>query len=159
MAIYMQINDILGDVSAQGHEQWILLLGLEFSTKRSLIAEPGRISDREATRPSITELSVHKKMDKSSPLLFSESCIGKAKAEIKIHICQTGSSLTPYMQYQLANAIICGYEVNATYDQYPNEIIRFSFDKIEMRYTPFDEKHQALSPIPAGYDLKKAVAI
>lgn len=159
MAIYMKIQGIDGDVSAQGHEQWIQVSSIDFSTRRSLTAEPGRISDREATRPNISELCITKKMDKASPLLFSESCVGKAKPEIKIDICQTGSSLIPYMQYTLNNVIISGYGIRAEPDQYPQEKIQLSFDRIEMRYTPFDEQNQAQSPIPAGYDLKKAVAV
>ena len=159
MAIYMKLENIEGDVTAAGHEKWVQLEKLQFSTKRSLTAEPGRIADREATRPSISEFLIEKRMDKSTPLLFSESCVGKAKSELKIEICQTGTNLIPYMQYTLYNVIISAYQVNALYNEYPSESINLSFDRIEMRYTPFDEKNQAESPIPAGYDLKKAIAI
>jgi len=159
MAIYMKIPAIEGDISAQGHEHWIQILNLEFSTKRSLSIEPGRIADREATRPAISEVLIYKKMDKASPLLFSEACVGKAKNEVKIDICQTGSSLMPYMQYTLGNVIISSYSVEAENDAYPKEKLHLSFDRIEMRYTPFDEQNQAQSPIPAGYDLRKATTI
>ncbi len=159
MSIYMKIPGIDGDISAQDHEEWIQLSHLNFSTKRSLSIEPGRITDRESTRPSISELEIIKKMDKTSPLLFSESCTGKAKAEVKIDICQTGSSLVPYMQYSLRNVIVSGYRVNADDEFYPTETINLSFDRIEMRYTPFDELNQAQSPIPAAYDLKKATTL
>ncbi|HYF98340.1 MAG TPA: type VI secretion system tube protein Hcp, partial [Coxiellaceae bacterium] len=79
--------------------------------------------------------------------------------EIKIDICQTGSSLIPYMQYILRNVIISGYNVEADHEFYPLEKLQLSFDRIEMRYTPFDEQNQAQSPIPAAYDLKRATAL
>lgn len=159
MAIYMKIPNIEGDISAAGHEQWIQLLSLDFATQRSLNIEPGRTCDREATRPSISEIAISKKMDKSSPLLFSEACVGKAKTEIKINICQTSSSLIPYMQYTLGNVIFSAYGVEAQNEQYPIERLKLSFDRLEMRYTPFNEQNQPESPIPAGYDLKKAITI
>ena len=159
MAIYMKIPGIEGDISAQGHEQWIQLSSLNFATKRSLCIEPGRITDREATRPSVSEIEITKKMDKASPQLFSESCVGKAKPEIKIDICQTGSSLIPYMQYTLRNVIVSAYRVDAENEFYPTEKLHLSFDRLEMRYTPFDEQNQAQSPIPAAYDLKKATTV
>ncbi len=167
MAIYMKIGGIDGDVTAKGHEKWIALQSLDFNVKRLLSTDPGRIADREGTRPSISEISITKKMDKSSPLLFSEACVGKAKSEMKIDICQTDSSLTPYAQLTLNNVIVSGYQLDASNaeqhstsaeNQTPHEKITLSFDKIELRYTPYDSQHQAQSPIPAGYDLKQAVA-
>jgi len=166
MAIYMKIKGIDGDVTAQGHENWIALKSLDFDVKRIISTDPGRIADREGTRPSLSEINLTKKTDKSSPLLFSEACVGKAKSEVKIHICQTGNSLSPYLELTLNNVIVSSYyfdcnEFNTDdkkHSNYPVETVTLSYDKIEVRYTPYDSKNQAQSPIPAGYDLKQAVA-
>jgi len=166
MAIYMQINGMNGNVTAKGHEQWIQLKSIDFNVQRNLSSEPGRLADRESTRPTVSQFTITKKMDQTTPLLFSESCVGQAKPEIKIDICQSGSQLTPYMQYTLSNVIVSGYQVGTpetTPDQagseYPVETVTLSFDKIEMKYTPFDEQNKPQSPIPAGYDLKQATAV
>lgn len=160
MATYMKIDGIDGDVTAKGHERWIDISEFNFSVKRTLSTEPGRIADREGTRPAISEVMITKKMDRSSPLLFSESCVGKAKPQIKIDVCQTNDSLSPYTQLTLNNAIISGYalEKDPINTKYPNETIHISFDKIELRYTPYDNENKPTSPIPAGYDLKTATA-
>ena len=167
MAIYMKIDGIDGDVTAKGHENWIALQSLDFDVKRLLSTDPGRIADREGTRPSISEVTLTKKMDKSSPLIFGEACVGKAKSTVKIDICQTDSNLSPYAQLTLNNVIVSGYQLdatnagspnNTTEHPYPVEKATLSFDKIELRYTPYDGQNQAQSPIPAGYDLKQAVA-
>ena len=158
MATYMQIDGIPGDVTAKGHENWISISEIHFGTRRNLSTDPGRIADREGTRPNISEITINKKVDQSSPLLFSESCVGKAKPTVKLDVCQTGSALSPYLQYTLNNAIVSGYQVS-TGGEYPMESVCITFDKIEMKYTPYDEQNQPKSPIPAGYDLKTAAAV
>lgn len=169
-ATYMKITDISGDVTAKGHESWIALESLLFQSKRIIHTDPGRIADREGTRPTLSEITAIKKMDKSSPLLFSESCVGKAKPEIQIHLCQTASQLNPYVQITLNNVIVSGYHLDTGYfDQsmqdiqqrkinYPLETITLNFDKIEVKYIPYNEKNEAQSPIPAAYDLKEATS-
>ena len=160
MTTYMKIDGIDGDVTAKGHENWIAINSVDFGVKRSLSTDPGRINDRESSRPSVSEIMIIKKMDKSSPLLFSESCVGKAKPQIKIHLCQTDSTLNPYAEITLNNAIVSGYRMSSSTAAHlsPEEHISLSFDKIELRYTPYDNRNNAQSPIPAGYDLKQATA-
>jgi len=70
------------------------------------------------------------------------------------------------MQYLFFNVIIICYAVdfnNSSHPslmaQYPIEKISLSLDKLEMKYTPFDEQHKPQSPIPAGYDLRQATLV
>ena len=162
MTTYMKINGIDGDVTARGHENWIELKTIDFSVTRSISTEPGRIADREGTRPLVSEIHLTKKMDKSSPLIFSEACVGKAKPEVLIDICQTSDSLSPYTQLTLNNVIVSSYEMKLDPDTsgpYPYEHVRLSYDKIELKYTPYGPDNKPESPIPAGYDLRQATAI
>ncbi|MCH9643652.1 MAG: type VI secretion system tube protein Hcp [Gammaproteobacteria bacterium] len=162
MATYIKMNDIEGDVTARGHENWIEINAIQFDVSRSISTEPGRISDREGTRPAVSEITITKKMDKSSPLLFSEACVGKAKPEVQIDICQTSDSLSPYAQMTLNNVIVSAYEMILDVSKgqrYPHEKIRLSYDKIELKYTPYGADNKPESPIPAGYDLRQATAI
>jgi len=169
MAMYMQIQGIDGDVTSKNYQNWINLEGFDFSVLRKLNTQPGRIADREGSRPSVSEVVIQKRTDKSSPLLFSEACTGVAKPTVKIVFCTTSGSLSTYLEYTLSNVIISGYKIDAsettadgdhsgTHGQYPQEIVTLNFDKIEMKFTPYDDKHKAQSPIPAGYDLKQAAA-
>ena len=95
-------------------------------------------------------------MNKSSPNLFAEACVGKAKS-VTIHVCQTGTDAAkPYVEYMLNNVLLSNYQValdKNTDHAVPVETLNLNFDKIEMKYIPYDEQHNAGSPIPAGYDL------
>lgn len=165
MTIYMKIDSIDGDVTAKGYEKWIELSSIHFGVQRNINTKPGKVINRESTRPAIKEFAITKHMDKTSPLLFTESCVGKAKSQVEIHICHTGDDISPYMQYTLNNVLISDYFVEykenednqeQSTNDHPQENITLNFDKIEMKFTPYDEQHNAQSPIPAGYDLNTA---
>ena len=59
------------------------------------------------------------------------------------------------MEYTLANALISGYSVSSGGDR-PSESLSFNFTKIEMKFIPYDNEHNAGNPIPAGYDISAA---
>lgn len=163
MAIYMKIDGIDGHITATGYEKWIELESLSFGTSRNISTKPGNVSDREFTKPTFTEVMIGKLMGKDSPYIFTEACVGKSKPTIQIHICQTGTNgISPYIQYTLSNVLISRYQIHASdkaEGTAPTELLNLNFDKIEMKYTQYDEKHNALSPIPAGYDLNKGTRI
>ena len=160
MAIYMKIDGIDGHVTAKGYEKWIEVDSLNFGVSRNISTVPGNVTDRESTKPKVSEIIVSKQMCKASPNLFSEACVGKSKPNVKIHVCQTGGdSVSPYMEYTLSNVLLSNYQVNGIERAEkvpPTENVNLNFDKIEMKYTPYDDKHNPQSPIPAGYDLSTA---
>lgn len=169
MSIYMQIQGIDGNVTAQGLEKCIEIESFDFSVKRRMNTQPGAVSDREGSKPSLSEVTVTKRVDNTSPLLFSEATVGGTKSQVLIKFVNTGTNLQEYLVVTLSNVLVSGYELcdrlpahnmDGTLPQKekPFETITFNFDKIEVKYTPYDQKHKAGSPIPAGYDLKTAKA-
>lgn len=167
MTIYMQIKGIPGNVTAKNYQHWIELESFHFLVQRQLNTQPGRISNREGSKPRISEIVVNKRLDKSSSLLFGEATVGIAKPEVNIHFITTNISPQAYLEYTLSNTIISGHEISqqahhsstdVEYETYPLETIHLNFDKIEMKVIPFDKNHKPESPIPAGYDLNSAIS-
>lgn len=157
MPIYLKIDGIDGNVTAEGHEKWIELDSMQFGVGRGItsLGSVGRESDREASVASISEITVSKLMDETTPLFFIEACIGVAKSA-QIHLCRTGDKVQSFMEYKLRNVLISSYSVEAPSEGHPEESLSFNFDKIEMKYIPADDTEKAGSPIPAGYDLQTA---
>ena len=152
MAIYLKIEGIDGKVTAQGHEKWIDISSLQWGVGRAISSAVGSAKDREASKPSISEVSVTKLMDQSSPLIFTEACVGKSK-KVDIHLCTTGTEkIDTYMEYALEDCMVSGYSV-ATGGDRPTESISLSFTKMIMKFIPYDDAGKAQSPIPAGYDM------
>ena len=155
MAIFMNYNDlkIKGNVTAQGYENWIKLDSLQFGVGRGISMEAGNMSNREATRPSISEMTVTKIMDASSSGLFKESLTGTAGVKVVIDIVKTGSDkIEKYVSYELEDVLVSSYSVSAG-DGAPNEGISLSFAKITMSYTAADRKNAGGTPERVGYDL------
>lgn len=157
MAIYVEIGKIKGNVSADGHKDWIEVNHMKFGVGRAIPMMVGSQTNREATNPSFSELSFTKEMDDSSPYLFRESCVGEAKT-IKIHVVKTGANkLETVVEYTLEAALISSYGIVSEGGQ-PRETFTVSFTKIEMKYVVWDEKHTKSSQIPISYDLATAKA-
>jgi type VI secretion system secreted protein Hcp len=168
-AIYLKTPSIQGDVTEQNHKQWIKISKLTFSANRKIKSEPGNIANRESTRPAISQLTVTKPMDCASSLLFGEACTGKAQSQISIDICKTGhSGLSTIATFALENAVVSGYHLDTDAPQSkkyagknntttaPLETVTFSFDKIEMKITPYGPQGEQRTPISYAYDMKTA---
>jgi len=152
MSIYLLVEGIKGKVTAKGHEDWIDVSSIQWGVGRAISSAVGTSADREASKPSISEVSVTKMMDESSPMIFTEACVGKSK-KVSIHLCTTGTdSIDTYMEYDLEDCMVSGYSVSSGGDR-PTESISFSFTKLTMKFIPYDKAGKPTSPLPAGYDM------
>ena len=88
MAIFLKYGDLKGEVTATTHKEWIELHSFQFGVGRGISAGVGGGSKREASAPSVSEVTVTKTMDGASPLIFKEAVGGKA-AVVKIDMTQT----------------------------------------------------------------------
>jgi len=160
MAIYMRINNINGDVSAQGYDNWIEIDNLNHSIKKNITQRSGSEFNRNIGIPKLSHISITKQADSATSLLFQQSLETKDLGEVLIHVCQTGSSLQPYLEYTLDDVIISDFELNAENSGNEEtscfENLELSYSKISIKYTPRDKINKTKSPIAAGYNLSTA---
>ncbi|WP_097460379.1 Hcp family type VI secretion system effector [Mangrovitalea sediminis] len=157
MSIFMNYEGIKGEVTAKGHEQWIDIMTMDWGVNRNISAATGTNKDREATSTNVSNVTITKLMDETTPLLFTESCVGKGK-KVEIHLTKTGDNLENYMEYTLTDVMISGYSMH-TDGERPIETMTLSFTKVEMKYTPYDDKHKKTASISAGYDVTQAAMV
>ena len=159
MAIYIDYNGkkIKGNVTAGGYEETIKVLSLHFGVGRGISMEPGNMANREATRPTVSEITFSKYADNSTPDLFKESVTGSAGVKVLIHFVQTGAdAVQEFMTYTLEQCLVSGYSISADADGDPMETITLSFAKVEVKYVDFDKDNKAKSPQIVGYNLETA---
>lgn len=158
MAIYVQIgkkDEIKGNVSAAGHENWIECHSFQFGVGRAIPMFVGKQTNREASNPSLSEITLTKDMDDSSPYIFQEALKGAAKT-ITIHITKTGEDqVQNIVEYTLDSSLLSGYSVSSGGDR-PTESLSIAYTKIEMKYIVWDEAHKQSSQVPVSYDLGAA---
>jgi len=159
MAIYMNFNgnNPQGNVTAAGYENWIEVDSMSFGVGRSITMQAGAMANREASRPSISEVTVTKPLDASSGGLFKSSVTGDAGVKVEIHVVQTGAEkVEKYAVYTLEEVIISSYSISASAGGAPSESISLSFAKIEADLTHADKTNKNTKNMKVGYDLTTA---
>lgn len=152
MAIYLKYEGIDGEATHEEHKKWVDIGSLQFGVGRAISTPAGSTANREASEPSVSEVTLTKTLDSSSPKFFTEACTGAAGKKVVIDLVSTGSPGVTYTQYTLYNTLVSGYSVSTGGDR-PAESLSLSFTKIEFKFVPYDDKHKAGSPITVSYDL------
>lgn len=163
MAIYMKISNtkqpINGDVTATGYEQWIEVEAMNFGVGRAITMEAGAMSNREATRPSFSEVTVTKQLDAASGGIFQQSVVGDEGVVIEFHVVQTGAnSVEAYAKYFIEDVIVSSFNTSASAGAAPQETVTLSYSKIEADLSHADKKNVNAGLGRAGYDLTLAKA-
>lgn len=157
MAIYLQYDGIKGNVTADGYKDHIAVDSVQFGVGRGISMEPGNMSNREATRPSVSEITISKVADNSVTAIFKEAVTGSAGKKVVIKFVRTGADkVQEYMDYTLEDCLVSGYTMSATSEGDPMESITLSFAKIMINYNDFDKSNKSSSPQRVGYDLTTA---
>ena len=150
--IYLNFPSISGDVVAKGFENQIQLDSFHWGVGRT-ISSPSGSGIREASAPSVSEITVTKLMDKASPLLLQNSLVGEAVSPVTItFVKDTGTGPIIYAEYTLDNVLISGYSVSSGGDN-PTESLSLSFTKFTFKFTPTNPDGSLGTPIQTTYDL------
>lgn len=152
MAIYVKYDGIDGEATHENHKKWIDVDSLQFGFGRAISTPTGAAQNREASEPSVSEVTLTKTMDNASPKLFTESVTGNKGKKVQIHMVSTGSPGVTYAEYTLTNALISSYSTSSGGER-PSESMSISFTKIQYKLTPYDAKHKAGTPVTVSYDL------
>jgi type VI secretion system secreted protein Hcp len=159
MAAYLKLDAIKkGESKAKGHEGskgWIEVGSIQFGAGRSISTPVGMSSKREASAPNVSEITMTKLMDSTSPLIYQEVLRGVA-TKGHIDLVETHEDqLETYLMLTLDNCMVSSYTTSSAGDR-PTESFSLNFTKIEYKYTPYDDKHKAGTPVPVTYDLTTA---
>ncbi len=159
MPTYLKIKTLRGNVSTKGFEGAIECNTLSHNMKRAINTRPGSTQSRETSSLAVSELTLTKPIDQSSPHLLQQVCSAHAIPQAEIHVCQTSTNPSAYLKYILDNVIISSRSVQVSDGLEPVEVLSLNFTKIQESYVPRDSRNKYLTPITAGYDLKKAELI
>lgn len=158
MAIYCEYEGINGNVTAEGYEGQIDVSSFNFSVGRGISMETGNCSNREATRPSLSEISITKELDNASPNLFKESVATASGKKVLFHFIRTADDgMEEYMTYELEDTVVSGYSISAAGGDgpLPMESVTLSYSKLMVSHTQYDQTNKAGSPVRCGYDVAK----
>lgn len=157
MAIYIEYEGAEGNCTAEGFAKHLVALSMNFGVGRGITMEAGKMANREASRPSLSEVTFTKLADNSATALFKESVTGSTGKKVKIKFVQTGADkVVVFMDYELDNCLVSSYSIAASAEGDPVETISLSFSKIMVNYHDYDKTNKGASPQRIGYDLETA---
>ena len=152
MAIYMKYASVDGDATEEGHKKWITLTSCQWGVGRGISAPVGSAVNREASHPSISEITVSKSLDAGSTKLLTEALVGKG-VPCQIDFCKTEKDkLVIYLTLKLTNTMVSGHSFSSGGDK-PSESLSLNFTKIEFNNFPMDSTGKVGSVDPVAYDL------
>jgi type VI secretion system secreted protein Hcp len=158
MAIYLNYNSlgIKGDVTQGDHKDWIALHSFQWGVGRGISSAVGNLKNREASEPSVSEVTVTKDLDQASPLLCQDDLINKKGVPIVIDFVRTGDKGDDvYLKLTLTNTLISGYSLSSGGDK-PSESLTLNFTKFEYSYTGMKEDGTPDTPNKFIYDMATA---
>ena len=156
MAIFLKYGDIKGETTQLTHKDWIEISSFQFGVGRGISSGVGGGSKREATAPSVSEITLTKTMDIASPLILKEAIGGKS-VTAKIELTQTDNSgkHVAYQKYILTDTLVSGYSLSSGGDR-PSESLSLNFTKIDSEYLNIDDKFAAKTTGHVIYDIAQS---
>ena len=156
MAIFLKYGEIKGETTQVTHKDWIEVSSVQWGVGRGISSGVGGGSKREASAPSVSEITVTKTFDIASPLLLKEAIGGKA-VQVKLELTQTDNSgkHVSYQKYVLEGALISGYSISSGGDR-PSESLSLNFTKIDSEYLNIDDKFATKTTGHIVYDIAKS---
>jgi type VI secretion system secreted protein Hcp len=155
VAIYMNWDGVPGDVTTQGFEKWIELTSFQWGVGRGIGSAMSGQASRESSIPSVSEIVVTKRMDGSSPGLWTDSVAGQLNTTVKIAFTTTSQgATTQFLNYELTNTGLSGYSLSSGGDM-PTESLSLNFTKVVWSFTGTDPSVSG-TPVTQGYDLTLA---
>jgi type VI secretion system secreted protein Hcp len=156
MAIFLKLGDIKGETTQLTHKDWIEIQSFQFGVGRGISSGVGGGSKREATAPSVSEITLTKTFDISSPLILKDAIGGKA-VTAKIELTQTDNSgkHVSYQKYILTNTLVSGYSISSGGDR-PSESLSLNFTKFDSEYLNVDDKFATKTTGHVIYDIAES---
>lgn len=155
MAIYMKYGSINGPITTEGYSKWIELDSFQFGVGRHIASAQRTEESREASEPTLSEITVTKTMDVSSPKLFVEGVASDLKNKVEIKFTTTKvKTVTDFLSYELSDVGLSNYSVSAGSEGIPVEALTLNFTKVQMKFTSMGPGVSG-SPETVGYDLTK----
>jgi type VI secretion system secreted protein Hcp len=155
MAVYMNYKGIDGEVTTSPYQKWIEIHSFQFGVGRSIsMPMGGGVSKRESSNPSVSEITITKDTDSTSPKFMEQALVGKMDSDVKFAFVRTktGGETEAYLEFTLSNCAVSGYSMSSGGDR-PNESISINFTKVEQKYTAYDLKGSG-TPTAVTYDLE-----
>lgn len=138
---FLKVDGIEGESTDTKHEKWIEILSYSLGVSQAVGGSSSGGGGRNGQRCDVSDFSIVKRLDKTSPSLMLACAKGTHIKEIKVELCQATDEKQPYMTYTLTDVIVSGIRPGGASqggDSVPLEEVSFNPGKMEWKYTELD---------------------
>jgi type VI secretion system secreted protein Hcp len=158
--MFLKLGDIKGESKDSVHKEEIDIQTLNWSMAQSGSMHQG--GGGGAGKVSISNLSMTKSLDKSSPNLMMACSSGKHYPEATLIVRKAGgSSPVEYMIIKLKEVMVASYQTDAgNSDETLKESVSLNFGTVEISYQPQKaDGSKEGGPIKYGWNIRENVKI
>jgi len=157
--MFLEIEGVEGESHVKGFENKIDIFSFSFGASNPHQGHIGGGSG--AGKVDLSDLSVHKTLDKATPKLFLQCCSGKHFTKAKLTVRESGGDApVDYLVVDLTEVFISSVSWSGAHGGgKPGESLALNYSSIVLNYTPQDKDGKAGTKIPAGWDIKKNVKL
>ncbi|MBK5291563.1 MAG: type VI secretion system tube protein Hcp [Acidobacteriia bacterium] len=134
---------------------------LSFSFGASMTAHYGAGSsgkESRAGRADVSNLTIMKVLDKTSPLLFDDCVTGNILDKVElIYDKPMGDKQEDYFKVLMEDVLITSIQLSGSSEN-PTESVSFAFEKVKVSYNPETDEGKLTGFIDKGWDTSKLAA-
>jgi type VI secretion system secreted protein Hcp len=151
-SLFLKINSIKGSSTVAGFENQIECLSFSWSGSLPIVSQSSA-SAETVGHPHLSDLTISKYADKSSPLLFANMTGGKRMAEdieLSVNKVLDGKSQT-FMTIKLTSAIVANLSTSGGGSDAPVETVSFNYVKVSFGFAD-EDKGKLAAQVIKGWD-------
>jgi type VI secretion system secreted protein Hcp len=150
--MFLKLNGVEGESKDKTHKKEIDVLSWSWGMANSGTAHVG--CGAGAGKVSVQDLALCKYVDSSSPKLMLACCNGTHYADALLTVRKAGGNPVEYIKVKMEKVFITGVTSGGTSgDDRLTENVILNFGKVNVGYTPQDEKGAAGTAIPFAWDI------
>ena len=152
--MFLKVDAIEGESANEKHKGEIDIQSYSLGGHQSGTFSTG--GGGGAGKVSLSDLSIVKHVDKSSPKLFEACCTGKHIKTAVLSINKAGGEQEEYYKVTLSDVLVSSYQTSGSGhgDAVPSESISFNYSKIEFEYKEQKSTGSVGGAVKAGFDVK-----
>jgi type VI secretion system secreted protein Hcp len=110
-------------------------------------------AESRAGRAEVSDMTIMKVLDKTSPLLFDDTVTGNILKTVTLYYDKpSGDAQEDYFKIELDNALISSIQLSGSAEN-PMESVSFAFQKVKVSYNPEGDDGKLAGFIDKGFDL------
>jgi type VI secretion system secreted protein Hcp len=161
MAGYIKLGEIKGESTEPNHKEWINLLSVSQGVSRGMPSGASG-STRKRGAATLGDIVIVKELDKSTPKLVEAICKGTQFPTVTIHLTTSaeGDTRTPYMAWELKNAMVTDYSVSGATEggSVPTESLSINYEEVKWTYDEIDKDNKSKGKVETSWKTEEGTA-